>query len=104
MAYPDGSSVENVYDLLGRLTNVIDNESQNTAYGYDDAGRLTSQTYPNGWNVSKAIQKNNCTCESQKRGGTKTATFLCRQKGLLKYLNIPTVPFTIMPFLPAVTV
>ena len=41
--------VKYTYDLLSRLTNVKDAESQNTLYTYDAASRLTALSYPNGW-------------------------------------------------------
>ncbi len=52
----DGTgATTDTYDALDRLTSVKNGASATTAYGLDLAGNVTSVTYPNGHNVTRAL-------------------------------------------------
>jgi RHS repeat-associated protein len=53
---PSGVSLTYHYDALNRLTNVVDQLSSSTTYGYDDVGNLQTVRLPN--NVTNTYQYN----------------------------------------------
>ena len=44
---PDRGVTDYWYDVAGRMTRMLDAEGDDVTYAYDDAGRLTSEAYPN---------------------------------------------------------
>ena len=48
MIYPDGSKIEQAYDVAGRLTSFTNKRSQHIHYEYDTDGRMIKKITPEG--------------------------------------------------------
>jgi len=48
MIYPDGTAIEQKYDIAGRLTRFTNKRGQEISYAYDGFGKLVKKTTPEG--------------------------------------------------------
>jgi RHS repeat-associated protein len=71
--YPDGSSTQTAYNLIGKQSVTTDQLSRQTSYQYDLMGRLTQTTYPDGTNESSAYDAEGDRITSTDRAGRSTS-------------------------------
>jgi RHS repeat-associated protein len=92
--YPDNSTTQTVYNILGQQVTTIDALSRQTTYQYDADGRVTLTTYPDNTTESAAYDRNgNRTRLIDRTNVTTTYTYdaLNRLTQSLRGSGFPTI-------------
>ncbi len=71
---PDGTSTKTVYDLLGRVTQQIDERGRGTIQEYDEQGRLAQVIYADGTHTRNVFDAEGRTVASVDQLGRTTRT------------------------------